>query len=249
MRTQIYERENLVQLRSLSLWLALALCAGAINAYAFIKTSTFVSHVTGTVTRLGIGFAELQWLLEVELLVAFMCFIGGCFFSSFILERNIWKKKRPQFFIIYGVNIVLLSLMYFFASEEGHFIQVWMECVILAFVCGALNAMAVIASQGFVRVTHLTGISTDIGMGLARLLFSPDVEQKKREKEFLFLRLQKVFAFLLGCFLQTLLCFFIKDYAIIPLITIHCLLFLYSTKYSVRELLSKSFFFFRRTSL
>ena len=62
----------------------LAMGAGAVNAGAFAVCERFVTHVTGTATRIGIDVG--QWTLMLEYSAVLLAFIAGAMASVLAIQ-------------------------------------------------------------------------------------------------------------------------------------------------------------------
>jgi uncharacterized membrane protein YoaK (UPF0700 family) len=86
--------------------------------------------------------------------------------------------KRPKYYLSFGL-IFLLALFVSLAGLFGVF-GVFGEAAsqprdfallaLLCLICGLQNATITAVSRSVIRTTHLTGITTDLGIGLARVL-------------------------------------------------------------------------------
>src|SRR5688572_14633095 len=88
--------------------LLLALGAGAVNAGAFAVCDRFVTHVTGTVTRIGIDAG--QWLLMLEYSIVLAAFMVGAMASVLAIQGRTLKGKPPLHFApLLGAAAILLT--------------------------------------------------------------------------------------------------------------------------------------------
>ncbi len=67
--------------------LLLTMSAGAVNAGAFLACQRFVSHVTGTVTLIGVDFGS--WWLVAQYVLVLLCFLLGA-----VIVVPIWLITR-----------------------------------------------------------------------------------------------------------------------------------------------------------
>jgi uncharacterized membrane protein YoaK (UPF0700 family) len=81
---QLHKPETIFSLRHLPSWMLLTASAGMVNVIAFLGTERFVTHVTGTVTRIGMALASF-WL-AVDFLTVLVCFIVGAMAASCVLD-------------------------------------------------------------------------------------------------------------------------------------------------------------------
>lgn len=164
--------------RHIPSWLLLAAAAGMVNATALLACQRFVSHVTGTVTRLGMT-AEQVSVLAIDFGVVVLCFILGAMSSVVSIQGRTMRGKRPVHalpLILVGATLCLvaslghLDLFGRFGAEVdtlGDFALLSM----LSFAMGMQNASVATSTGQLVRTTHLTGPATDLGVGLASSLY------------------------------------------------------------------------------
>lgn len=187
----------------------LAFAAGAVNAGALLACQRFVSHVTGTVTRIGVDAAQLLALDYALVLVAFI--LGAA--SAILLARKLGDSSRPAYWLpLTSVAAVLVGVA--LAGNAGWFgvFGATVETTgdfgmlaVLAFAMGMQNA-AVASSTGLaVRTTHMTGPATDIGVAVA-MLISGDRDDRTAARSSLLLRSTKLLAFITGGVAMAILC-------------------------------------------
>lgn len=83
-----------LSLRHGTSWGMLALSAGAVNAGAFVWAQRFVTHVTGTVTRLGTEAGSWSTVLESGCLLG--SFVLGSMASVLALQGRALRGLRPH---------------------------------------------------------------------------------------------------------------------------------------------------------
>lgn len=158
------------------LWMLLALKAGYLNAAGFLATGMFVSHVTGFGTQMGITAHE-NYGVAIELLIIPISFIIGSSVPAWILEKNYSSKSIPKFYQVQFLITLSLGVLFimgingmfgdFSTPRDGiHDITL---AGILCFICGMKNGLTTWSTYGKIRTTHLTGLSTDIGLHLPKL--------------------------------------------------------------------------------
>lgn len=155
----------------------LAVCAGAVNVVTARSLSVFVSHVTGTLAKVGMRLEGVttganepgDWLHSVLLLASF---IFGSFLCGLVIPKNQVHFGGKSF---YGVallgNSFLLIAAAFVAPSHLHDVlsvrAVAAGCL-AAMACGLQNAMCSMHFGAIVRTTHVTGTATDIGSTAGR---------------------------------------------------------------------------------
>lgn len=188
-------------------WFLLSFNAGCINAGGFLATGRFVSHVTGFATLFGVDLMnrrnEAAWgILSVPLF-----FLLGSFLAGMLIDRPIYRHKKPHFDYVMGLSALCLFLSAY-GGELSHFgsyggvmklKEVYILLSLLCLACGLQNGAITSSSGSSIRTTHLTGLTTDLGLGFARLL----TYQRRDEKYFKetranHLRAGSIFSFIIG---------------------------------------------------
>ena len=178
----IKDNSHVYDTRYTWLWLLAALESGFINSMGLLVTGNFVSHVTGFGTIVGVAAGHDSYFFVFELMIIPIAFIGGGVITSLILDKDRGDKKVPPYHRIQGLITVVLGLVYLLGRSE--FMQSQMpynqkddyglvETAILGLLClscGLKNSLVAWSTWGRIRVTHMTGLSTDIGLNLVRTL-------------------------------------------------------------------------------
>jgi uncharacterized membrane protein YoaK (UPF0700 family) len=151
-----------------TLALLLAAIAGGVNAIAFFAFEVRISHMTGNVSWLGESFARGRVDNAMEAGYLVIAFILGAVASEALLEisRN---RSRGRYIPALGVEIAALGLV----ALVGHYMPEAHEKLLvrcLAFSMGLQNALTTRVSGAVVRPTHLTGVLTDLGIQVVRVV-------------------------------------------------------------------------------
>ena len=166
-------------------WLLLAAAAGGVNGFAFLACEQFVTHVTGTATRVGLEWPHLA--IAAEYAVVLFGFIAGAVVSVVAIQARAARGKRPRWAApLVAVALILVGVGV--AGRGGMFGPVGGTTAadpppfdllsLLAFAMGLQNA-AVASTAGLaVRTTHLTGSATDLGILLGAAYFGAGAERR-----------------------------------------------------------------------
>jgi uncharacterized membrane protein YoaK (UPF0700 family) len=154
-------------------WLLLAGAGGAVNTIAFVACSRFVSHVTGTVSRLGMDVRSPAQSALWESVIVFGALILGAMSSSVIARRpgkEAASYARPLFVVAALLTTLgALGTTGIFGAVDG--LVDGPRCVLflsfLAFAMGLQNASVATSTSLMVRTTHITGPATDLAVHLA----------------------------------------------------------------------------------
>lgn len=188
-------------------WFMLSFSGGCINAGGFLATGKFVSHVTGFATLFGVDISNNQIDAALGILSVPLFFLIGAFVAGLLIDRPIYKNKKPHFDWVMGLSALCL----FFAAGGGELLffgefsevvvlkQNYLLLVLLCLASGLQNGAITSSSGRSVRTTHLTGLTTDLGLGLARTL-TFDIKKNIFQKEVRanYLRAGSIIAFVIG---------------------------------------------------
>lgn len=199
----LHTPETIYAPRHIPSWFALAGAAGAVNGLAFLSCEEFVSHITGTTTRIGLEWHHLG--LAVEYTLVLVSFVVGATASVIWLQARACRGKRPRWAMpLRAVALILAAAAV--AGHNGYFGPFggqlsgdppFLLLSMLAFAMGLQNA-AVASTTGLsVRTTHLTGPATDLGIHLGTAFFATGDERRDAYKG-ASLRIGKIAAFVVG---------------------------------------------------
>ncbi|MFJ7436371.1 YoaK family protein [Methylorubrum thiocyanatum] len=161
----------------------LAGIAGALNAAGFCAFGTFSSNMTGNVSALAdhLGLGELALALPAVALVG--AFLAGAVSATLLIGAGRHHRLRG----IYAYSVLTEALLLAGLGVLG----AWMPEAVygpvlvtgLSFLLGLQNATVTQITDARVRTTHVTGMVTDLGIGLGSRLarrgrgMGPDVEK------------------------------------------------------------------------
>lgn len=195
------------------LWMTLALQAGTINVGGFLACHRFVTHTTGFATFFASDLVEFKWMEALGMLCVPLFFMLGSMISGFFVDRRIILGERPHYSLILSMIAMILWIVVLtgangllgqfgrgLAHESDYFLLI---CLCLA--SGIQNAVISSASQSTIRTTHLTGISTDLAIGIIRMLSSTHLISLKKELEGTAMRVGIIFSFVLGSVIGAIL--------------------------------------------
>lgn len=188
-------------------WFLLAFVAGNVNAGGYMACHRFVSHITGFATLAGIDWIQQDWTQALGVLTIPIYFLIGVMISAFLVDKRIDEGNQPFYGIVMGMVAGALALVAIGGSfdwfgEFGHEADMQNDYFLLALLCGASglqNAALTSATGATIRTTHLTGITTDLGIGIIRTLFYRLNDGKRAlEHKANLLRVGTIVSFMLG---------------------------------------------------
>lgn len=191
------------------IWIALAFQAGCINVGGFLACHRFVTHTTGFATFFGSEMAQGHLQIAFGYLSVPVFFLIGAMFSAFFTDRRSLRNHKPNYIVVFGGMWICYFLVFFlgvedFFGEFGEEIALSKDYLLLALLSlssGIQNATITSVSKAVVRTTHLTGLTTDLGIGLIRKFSSPTPQSRKNENQAMGMRLGIIVGFILGSWL------------------------------------------------
>ncbi len=185
----------------------MAFQAGVLNIGGFMACHRFVSHITGFATFLGYELNQSDSSHALGMLAVPLFFLIGAMISGFLVDIRLKLNKKPKYYLSFGF-IFFLILIIFFGGISGQFglfgqplntSTDYALLILLCLTCGIQNGSITSVSKSVIRTTHLTGITTDLGIGFARLISSKKLnESMENEKKAILMRIGIIVFFGLG---------------------------------------------------
>jgi len=151
----------------------LAFVAGAVNAGGFLAIGQYTSHMTGIVSSMAdhVGLGEFP--LALAALAAWLAFVLGAATTAVLVNLARRRHLRSQFALSLLVEAALLLL---FGVAGAHLAEMRdllapATVLLLCFIMGLQNAIITKVSAAVIRTTHVTGLSTDLGIELGKLFY------------------------------------------------------------------------------
>jgi len=134
---------------------ALGLCAGNVNCVAFQAIGSFVSHQTGSWAKVGMG--------DMDALLLVSSFVFGALVCGFLVSQKIIPVRVALYDVCLIIQALLLVAGTFLADHSA-------ARYIVAMSCGLQNGFATHWGGAALRTTHVTGLFTDVGLLIGRLM-------------------------------------------------------------------------------
>lgn len=198
--------ENSYSPKKFLIWTSLSFQAGCINIGGFLACHRFVTHATGFATLFGADMAKGNVTHALGYLSVPIFFLVGAMFSAFFTDRRSLHNHKPNYIVVFGAMWACLLLVFLFGVNDyfgdfGSEISLskdYLLLTLLSLTSGIQNAMITSVSKAVVRTTHLTGLTTDLGIGLIRIFSSPTAQIKHNETQATGMRLGIIIGFILG---------------------------------------------------
>jgi uncharacterized membrane protein YoaK (UPF0700 family) len=148
----------------------LAFVAGAANAGGFLAVRQYTSHMSGIVAAMADNLALGSVRLMLSGLAAVLSFLLGAFLTTLFVR---WARERGLESEYALPLLVEAGLLVLFGFTGQVFVggRVLGTVMLLCFTMGLQNAIITKLSNAVIRTTHLTGMITDIGIALGRIVF------------------------------------------------------------------------------
>jgi len=155
------------------LGVSLAFIAGAINAGGFLAVDRYTSHMTGIVSSMADSLVTNNMAVVLVGLGSLAAFIAGSAYSAILINwgRHHRTHSKYAYPLLWEAMLLLcFGLMggYLELHQSG-FIPI--TVMLLCFIMGLQNAIITKISNAEIRTTHMTGIVTDIGIELGKIVY------------------------------------------------------------------------------
>ena len=123
-----------------------------------------ITHLTGTTTLLGAAIARNDQAAAARLFGAALAFIAGAVFGGLLIQGDSVRLGRRYGLALAFESLLLLASIPLFVRQQLG------GPLLAAAACGLQNALATTYSGAVVRTTHVSGMFTDIGIGIGHAL-------------------------------------------------------------------------------
>ena len=158
---------------NLRLGMTLCFVAGATNAGGFLAVGQYTSHMTGVLSSVADNLVLGQFTLAFAGLAAFAAFVGGAMTTAWMVNWGLRRKLQSA----YGRPLLLEAALLLVFGLFGTGINVWaglfapLTVLLLCYLMGLQNAVITKISHAEIRTTHITGLATDMGIELGKLVY------------------------------------------------------------------------------
>jgi uncharacterized membrane protein YoaK (UPF0700 family) len=152
---------------------ALAFVAGATNAGAFLAVQQYTSHMTGMVSSMADHLVLGDLRLAAGALGGVVSFLMGAATSAVLVNYARRRQLKSQFALPLLLEAALLLAFGIIGARLAtiHGLFVPATVMLLCFTMGLQNAVITKVSRSEIRTTHITGVVTDIGIELGKLMY------------------------------------------------------------------------------
>jgi uncharacterized membrane protein YoaK (UPF0700 family) len=158
---------------NLRLGAALAFVAGATNAGGFLAVGQYTSHMTGMVSAMADNLVLGQVSLALAALAALMAFVVGAMTTAIIVNWGMRRQLHSSYSLPLILEAMVLLVFGLLGASLGltTALLVPVTVLLLCFMMGLQNAVISKISRAEIRTTHVTGLVTDFGIELGKLVY------------------------------------------------------------------------------
>jgi uncharacterized membrane protein YoaK (UPF0700 family) len=151
----------------------LAFNAGAINAGGFLVVHLYTSHMTGFVSMLADNLVLGNVALVLGAVGVLLAFMAGAALTAILVNWARHRHLRSSYalpLLLEAALMLTFGLIGATLNRQTPF-AVPLTVLVLAFMMGLQNALVTKVSSAQIRTTHMTGVITDLGIELGKLLY------------------------------------------------------------------------------
>jgi uncharacterized membrane protein YoaK (UPF0700 family) len=151
----------------------LSFVAGAANAGGFLAVGQYTSHMTGVVSSIADHLVLGNITLALAALGTLMAFVFGAMTTAWIVNWGLRHHLRSSYGLPLLLEAVALLLFGLFGAAIKLLAVVFvpLTVLLLCFIMGLQNAVITKISKSEIRTTHVTGLVTDLGIELGKLVY------------------------------------------------------------------------------
>ncbi|BEU94607.1 DUF1275 domain-containing protein [Acidovorax sp. DW039] len=156
------------------LGLLLAFNAGAVNAGGFLVVHMYTSHMTGFLSSLADNLVLGNMKLVLGAVGALWAFMSGAGSTAILVNWARHHRLRSTYalpLLLEAVLLLLFGLMGAITLGWRTPFSVPLTVLLLAYLMGLQNAVVTKMSSAQIRTTHMTGVVTDLGIEMGKMLY------------------------------------------------------------------------------
>lgn len=179
----------------------LAFVAGATNAGGFLAVGQYTSHMTGLLSSIADHLVLGQLTLAVAAAGAILAFVAGAMTTAILVNWGLRRRLHSAYGLPLFLESVALLVFGVAGASIGAFepLFVPLTVVLLCYIMGLQNAVITKISRAEIRTTHVTGLVTDIGIELGKLVYV-NPREPGRDPVLANRRKLRIHGLLVGCF-------------------------------------------------
>jgi uncharacterized membrane protein YoaK (UPF0700 family) len=151
----------------------LTLVAGALNAGGFLAIGQYTSHMTGMVSTFADQVVLRNFALAGVAATSWIAFVGGAAATA-LMVNYLRRAGMPNLYavpLLIEAGLILLFGAFGGTLKKHELVDVSLAVITLCFTMGLQNALITKISRAEIRTTHLTGLTTDLGIEIGKLIY------------------------------------------------------------------------------
>ena len=151
----------------------MAFVAGAINAGGFLAIARYTSHMSGIISAIGDDLALHHYIPVLGGISLLISFLIGSATTAILVNWGHRRKIHSQFALPLFLEAILLLIFGLMGAHLDLYVSLTIpaSALLLCFVMGLQNAIVTKVSHAEIRTTHMTGVITDMGIELGKLMY------------------------------------------------------------------------------
>lgn len=151
----------------------LAFVAGAINAGGFLAVQRYTSHMTGIVSAIADDLVLGHATLVIGGIAMLAAFLLGAITTALLINWARRQQLQGEYALSLMVEAALLLVFGVLGANLKFAYEVFVPATVLllCYIMGLQNAIVTKISRAEIRTTHMTGVVTDLGIELGRLMY------------------------------------------------------------------------------
>lgn len=152
---------------------ALAFVAGAANAGGFLAVGQYTSHMTGMVSAMADNLVLGRVTLVLASLAAVVAFLAGAMTTAIVVNWGMRHQLHSAYSLPLLLEAAALLVFGLLGASLGLHTALLVPATVLllCFMMGLQNAVISKISRAQIRTTHVTGLVTDLGIELGKLVY------------------------------------------------------------------------------
>ncbi|NNG24690.1 YoaK family protein [Telluria aromaticivorans] len=151
----------------------LTLVAGALNAGGFLAIGQYTSHMTGIVSAFADQLVLRHFAMAGIAALSWIAFVAGAASTALMVNYLRRAEVRNPYAVPLLIESTLILLFGALGGvlEKRELVDASLGVITLCFTMGLQNALITKISRAEIRTTHLTGLTTDLGIEIGKLLY------------------------------------------------------------------------------
>jgi uncharacterized membrane protein YoaK (UPF0700 family) len=189
--------------------MSLSFIAGATNAGGFLAVGQYTSHMTGLLSSVADNLVLGNIGLVLAGATAIGAFLAGAMTTAWMVNWSMRRRLRSAFArpLVLEAGMLLVFALFGAAINLHAAFFVPLTVLVLCFIMGLQNAVITKISNAEIRTTHVTGLITDLGIEMGKLLYYNRVDSPAKviaNRRKLKIHLSLITAFFVGGLLGAL---------------------------------------------